>query len=57
MDIDYKEEEESMYGFILNMWIMGRIEEDYLIDQLNKRRITQEEKEMIMATPRITDYL
>lgn len=40
-----------MYGFFLNMWIMKRIDETYLQGQLDKGRITQEEFEMILATP------
>ncbi|PTQ84794.1 hypothetical protein C8U37_107162 [Trichococcus patagoniensis] len=43
----------NMYGFLLNMWIMGKIDEDYLIAQVAKRRITEEEKAMILATPQI----
>lgn len=43
----------NMYGFILNMWIMGKIDESYLTVQANKGRITEEEKAMILATPQI----
>lgn len=43
-----------MYGFFLNMWIMNRIDEIYLQGQLEKKRITLEEYEMIVATPKIT---
>lgn len=42
-----------MYGFILNMWIMNRIDESYLDSQVSRGRITNEEKDMIMATPQI----
>lgn len=42
-----------MYGFILNMWIMGRIEESYVIEQSKRGRITEEERDMILATPKI----
>lgn len=40
-----------MYGFLLNMWVMGRIDEDYLTKATALGRITKEEKEMILATP------
>ena len=43
----------EMYGFILNMWIMGRIEQDYVKEQTRRGRITEEERDMIMAAPRI----
>lgn len=42
-----------MYGFILNMWIMKQIDENYLDLQIIKKRITTEQKNMIMATPQI----
>jgi len=42
-----------MYQFLLNMWIMGRIDEAFLQTQVTKGRITQEEYEKIVATPQI----
>lgn len=42
-----------MYGFLLNMWIMNRIDETYLQGQMTKGRINQEEYEMIIATPQV----
>jgi hypothetical protein len=42
-----------MYAFLLNMWIMKRIDEAYLQVQVTKGRITQEEYNMIVATPQI----
>lgn len=45
-----------MYEFILNMWVMGRIDEDYLNKAGEKGRITASEKEMIMATPKTNDF-
>lgn len=42
-----------MLNFITNMWIMRKIDEDYLEGQVAKKRITQEEKAMILATPQI----
>ena len=40
-----------MYNFLLNMWIMEKIDEAYLEAQVQKGRITGAEKEMILATP------
>lgn len=40
-----------MYQFLLNMWIMGKIDEAYLTRMVEKKYITIEEKEMILATP------
>lgn len=42
-----------MYQFLLNMWIMRRIDEVYLQGQVSKGRITQQEYEMIIATPQV----
>jgi hypothetical protein len=42
-----------MYQFLLNMWVMGRIDETFLQEQVTKSRITQQEYEMIIATPQI----
>lgn len=42
-----------MYNFLLNMWIMKRIDEAYLTNMVNKGRITEEEKQMILATPQV----
>lgn len=42
-----------MYNFLLNMWIMKRIDEAYLTSMVTKGRITEEEKQMILATPQV----
>jgi hypothetical protein len=42
-----------LYPFLLNMWIMRRIDEDYLILMVTLKRITEEEKQMILATPQV----
>lgn len=42
-----------MYNFLLNMWIMKKIDEVYLENMVVKRRITEKEKEMIIATPQL----
>lgn len=57
MNKQYGKEEENMYGFFLNMWIMGRIGKDYLDIQESVGRIDKEEKDMITATPQLTDYI
>lgn len=40
-----------MYGFLLNMWVMKRIDEEYLTAMVTKGFIAEEEKGMILATP------
>ena len=40
-----------MYAFLLNMWIMKRIDELYLNQVTTVGRITEEERDMILATP------
>ena len=42
-----------MYGFILNMWIMKKVDENYLQGQVDRKRITIEERDMIIATPQV----
>ena len=42
-----------MYQFLLNMWVIKRIDEAYLQVQLAKGRITQQEYDMIVATPQL----
>jgi hypothetical protein len=42
-----------MYGFLLNMWIMHKVDQAYLEAQVEKGRITTEEKDMILATPQL----
>ena len=42
-----------MYGFLLNMWIMGKVDLAYLQLMVTKTFITQDELEMIIATPQI----
>ncbi|WP_019381951.1 hypothetical protein [Cytobacillus oceanisediminis] len=44
-----------MYSFLLNMWIMNKVDETYLQGQIQKSRITQQEYEMIVATPQLTE--
>ena len=40
-----------MYAFILAMWIERAIDEDYLTKAVNKGRITEQQKQTILATP------
>ena len=42
-----------VYGFLLNMWIMRRIDEAYLTTMVTLKRISDDEKKMIVATPQI----
>lgn len=42
-----------MYEFLLNMWIMKRVDETYLANMVKKGRITEEEKTTILATAQI----
>ena len=42
-----------MYNFLLNMWIMRKVDEAYLTNMVTKGRITEEEKQMILATPQV----
>lgn len=42
-----------VYGFLLNMWILRRIDEIYLTNMVMLKRITEEEKQMILVTPQI----
>lgn len=42
-----------MYNFLLNMWIMKKVDEQYLQARVTKGQITQQEHEMIIATPQI----
>lgn len=42
-----------VYGFLLNMWMMKRIDEVYLTEMVRLKRITEDEKQMILATPQM----
>lgn len=44
----------KMYNFLLNMYVMRRIDEYYLTEMVKRNRITEQEKQMILATPQIT---
>ncbi|WP_165352570.1 hypothetical protein [Bacillus infantis] len=40
-----------VYTFLLNMWMMGKVDEEYLTGQVTRGRITEVEKQMILASP------
>ena len=42
-----------VYTFLLNMWIMKKVDEKYLQGQVDRKRITDDEKQMIMSTPQV----
>lgn len=42
-----------MYKFLLNMWVIKRIDETYLQARVTKGQITQQEYEMIVSTQQI----
>ena len=41
-----------MYAYLLNMWIMGRLTETQVQNAVTKAYISQEEADMILATPK-----
>ena len=42
-----------VYPFLLNMYMMKRLDEQYLTTMVTLKRITEEEKQMILATPQM----
>lgn len=42
-----------MYNFILNMWVMKRIDQAKVQSYVTKEYISQEEANMILDTPQI----
>ena len=42
-----------MYGFLSGMWVMRKIDDDYLSAMVKKGFITTDEKDLIIATPQI----
>lgn len=40
-----------IYAFVLNMWMMKRVDETFIYGQVQLGRLTQDEAEMILATP------
>lgn len=44
-------ETSKMYAFVLNMWVMRNIDEAKVQEYVTKKFITQDEANMILATP------
>lgn len=42
-----------MYPFLLNMWIMKKVDESFLQEQVTRGRITQQEYDLIVAIPQL----
>lgn len=40
-----------MYAFLLNMWMMQRVDQPFLEAQAKRGFITEEELQMILVTP------
>ena len=48
-----KRGDNMVYPFLCNMWIMKRLDEQHLTQMVLLKRITAEEKAMILATPQL----
>ena len=44
-----------MFEFLRTMWIMRRIDEIYLTKMVTKKRITEEEKQTILAVKQMAE--
>lgn len=40
-----------IYAFVLNMWVMNKVDEAFISGQARLGRLTEDEVEMILATP------
>ncbi|MGE7115132.1 hypothetical protein [Lysinibacillus sp. NPDC047702] len=40
-----------VYPFVLNMWMMKRVDENFVNGQVRLNRLTQDEADMILLTP------
>ena len=45
-----------MYGFLSGMWVMRKIDEQYLDIMVAKKFITSDEKNIILATPQVDSH-
>lgn len=45
------QQQSLVYPFVLNMWMMKRVDEAFVNGQVRLNRLTQEEVAMILATP------
>lgn len=43
----------KMVGFLCCMWVLGKIDKEYLDEMVKKDHITQEEEDMILVTPQL----
>lgn len=43
------------YAFLLNMWIMRKVDGEYLSAMVTKKRITEEERLIIMVVPQLPE--
>jgi hypothetical protein len=43
-----------MYDYLLNQWILRKVDTTFLQMQVTKGRITQEQYETIISTPQMT---
>lgn len=44
-----------MYEFILSMWVAGKVSETRLSNYVKKGFVTEEEANIIRATPKLSD--
>lgn len=42
-----------MYSFLINMWIMRKIDQEYLQARVNKGQITEQEFDQIILTAQV----
>lgn len=45
------QQQSLIYPFVLNMWMMKKVDEAFVHGQANLGRLTQDEVTMILATP------
>ena len=45
-----------MYGFLSGMWVMRKVDADYLLVMVKKGFITENEKDLILATPQVDSH-
>ncbi len=45
-----------MYGFLSGMWVMRKIDADYLSAMVKKGFITEQEKNLIIVTPQVDSH-
>lgn len=45
------QQQSLVYPFVLNMWIMKKVDETFVRGQVTLKRLTSDEADMILATP------